>query len=66
MEIYIENTLSLKPIPPEERICTLCKHVFSSFLKTNVQQYITCYDCTKRIRINGQRFRDNIKKLNCL
>ena len=44
MKLYIDNTLLLKPIPPEIKTCPTCKLIFLSFLRMDAKQFITCDD----------------------
>ncbi len=53
---------NLKPLPPKETYCTLCKSLFMSYLKMNAEYYKTCENCRKKIRIQGQNHRKNMKK----
>ena len=52
---------TLKPIPPEIKICSSCKHQFESLLRTNAQLYKTCNECRHKVRLQGARFRKQHK-----
>ena len=57
------NILTLKPIPPQERVCRSCRQCFISLLKMNAEFYKTCNECRYHTRQQGQRHRDHIKKI---
>ncbi len=57
------HMFTLRPLPPQERECTLCKTIFISRLKMNAEFYKTCDECRYKIRQQGQRHRDFIKKI---
>ena len=40
----------LLPIPPENKICPICKNIFISFLKLNAKPYITCDECRLKFK----------------
>ncbi len=57
------NILTIGPIPTQERICSTCKRTFISRLKMNAEFYKTCEECRHKIRQQGQKHRDYIKKI---
>ncbi len=57
------NMITLRPIPPQERICSQCKQTFVSWLKMNAEFYKTCSECHYNIRQQGQKHRDYTKKI---
>ena len=57
------NILTLRPLPAPERICPTCKLTFTSRLKMNAESYVTCEGCSHKIRQQGQKHRDYIKKI---
>ncbi len=57
------NILTIGPIPPQERICPTCKRTFISRLKMNAEFYKTCGGCRYKIRQQGQKHRNYIKKI---
>jgi len=64
MELYIDNTLLLKPIPPEIKTCPTCKLIFLSFLRMDAKQFITCDDCRIKARIKGKAQNVSKKQFN--
>ncbi len=63
--IYMEygNILTLRPIPPQQRICPTWKQTFVSRLKKNAGFYKTCSECRYNIRQQGKKHRDDVKKV---
>ena len=57
------NILTLTPIPPQTRVCHVCKDLFISRLKMNAEFYKSCSECRYKIRQQGQKHRDFIKKI---
>ena len=63
--LYMEyvNILTLRPLPAQVKVCPTCRQPFLSRLKMNAKFYITCDGCRHKIRIQGQKHRDYIKKI---
>ena len=57
------NILTLRPLPLQELICPTCRQPFISRLKMNAEFYKTCSECRYKIRQQGQKHRDHIKKI---
>ena len=54
---------SLAPLPPQERVCFICRQLFISRLEMNAEFYMTCDGCRHKMRQQGQKHRDHIKKI---
>ena len=57
------NILTIGPLPPQERVCIICRQLFISRLKMNAEFYMTCDGCRHKMRQKGQKHRDHIKKI---
>ena len=57
------DILTIRPIPPQTRVCHACKDPFISRLKMNAEFYKICNECRYKTRQQGQKHRDFIKKI---
>ena len=53
--------VTLKPLPPQIYICSVCKQSFISMLRVNGSFYKSCYDCRHKSIQQGKRYRENQK-----
>jgi hypothetical protein len=54
---------TLKPVPPEILICSVCRKTFLSTLRLNGKNYRSCDECRHKSRKQGAKFRSDYKQL---
>ena len=55
---------TIKPLIPEQRICTVCKNDFTAYLKlADATPYKTCEECRLKCRKQGKKHREHIKSV---
>ena len=53
--------ITLKPLPPQNYICSVCKQLFTSMLRVNGKFYKSCNDCRHKSIQQGKKYRENQK-----
>ncbi len=57
------ENITLKPIPPEILICSVCRKTFLSTLQLNGKFYRSCDECRNKSIKQGAKFRSDYKHL---